>query len=49
MTLINEWDAQGNESIEGVHSLGWVSQDEDICRKFRIIVREYQWVVDLEL
>jgi hypothetical protein len=28
-TLINEWDAQWNESSEGVHSLGWAGQEEE--------------------
>jgi hypothetical protein len=28
-TLINEWDAQGNESSEGVHFLGWEGQEEE--------------------
>jgi hypothetical protein len=30
-TLINEWDAQWIESGEGVHSLGWASQEEESC------------------
>jgi hypothetical protein len=29
-TLIKKWDAQGTEISEGVHSLGWTSQDEEI-------------------
>jgi hypothetical protein len=44
-TLINEWDARWTESSEGVHSLGWVGQEEESWRKFRIVVGEYQWVV----
>jgi hypothetical protein len=28
-TLLNEWDARGAESSEGVHSLGWVVQEEE--------------------
>jgi hypothetical protein len=44
-TLINEWDAQGTESSEGVLSLGWADQEEERWRKFGIVVGEYQWVV----
>ena len=44
-TLINKWDAQWIESIEGVHSLGWVGQEEESWRKFGVFVGEFQWVV----
>jgi hypothetical protein len=41
-TLINKWDAQGIEIIEGVHSLGWTGQEEERWRKIEIVVGEYQ-------
>ena len=44
-TLINEWDAQGIEISEGVHSLGWIGQEEESWWKIRIVVGRYQWVV----
>jgi len=28
-TLINEWDARGTKIGEGVHALGWISQEEE--------------------
>jgi hypothetical protein len=44
-TLINEWDTQGTNISEGVHSLGWVGQEEESWWKIGIVVGEYQWVV----
>ena len=44
-TLINEWDARGTEINEGVHSLGWESQEEEIWWKIGTVVGEFQWVV----
>jgi hypothetical protein len=44
-TLINEWDTQGIEINEGVHSLGWEGQEEERWWKIRIVVGRYQWVV----
>jgi hypothetical protein len=41
-TLINEWDAQGTEIDEGVHSLGWIGQEEENWWKIEIVVEEYQ-------
>jgi hypothetical protein len=32
-TLINEWDARGNEISEGVHSLGWTGQGKRVGGK----------------
>jgi hypothetical protein len=32
-TLVNKWDVRWTEISEGVHSLGWVGQEEDISRK----------------
>jgi hypothetical protein len=32
-TLINEWDTRWTESSEGVHSLGWVGQEEESWRE----------------
>jgi hypothetical protein len=40
-TLINEWDAQGTEISEGVHSLGWEVREEERWWKIRIVVGEY--------
>jgi hypothetical protein len=41
-TLINEWDTQGIEISEGVHSLGWTGQEEESWGKISIDVGEYQ-------
>jgi hypothetical protein len=41
-TLINKWDAIGNEISEGVHSLSWTSQDEESWWKIGVVVGEYQ-------
>jgi hypothetical protein len=42
-TLINEWDARGTESSEGVHSLSLAGQVEESRRKLeeRIVVGEH--------
>jgi hypothetical protein len=48
-TLINEWDARGTKRSEGVHSFGWVGQEEERRRKFGTVLGEYHWVVDLEM
>jgi hypothetical protein len=40
-TPINEWDVRLTKNNEGVHSLGWVGQEEESWGKFRIVVREY--------
>jgi hypothetical protein len=42
---INEWDTRGNNINEGVHSLGWTSQEEERWWKIGIVVGRYQWVV----
>jgi hypothetical protein len=39
--LINECDSPGTEISEGVHSLGWVGQEEDIWWKIERDVGEY--------
>jgi hypothetical protein len=44
-TLINEWDAQGTEISEEVHSLGWEGREEESWWKIGIVVGYYQWVV----
>jgi hypothetical protein len=44
--LINEWDAQGNEIGEEVHSLGWTGREEESGWKIGIVVGEYKWVVE---
>jgi hypothetical protein len=44
-TMINEWDSQGTDIIEGVHSLGWAIREEERWWKIEIVVGEYQWVV----
>jgi hypothetical protein len=44
-TLINEWNAQGIEIIEWVHSLGWAGQEEESWWEIGIVVGEYEWVV----
>jgi hypothetical protein len=41
-TLINEWDDQGTEISEGVHSLGWMGQEEESWWKIKITIRKYQ-------
>jgi hypothetical protein len=41
-TMINEWDSQGIEINEGVHSLGWTGQEEEKWWKIRTIVGKYQ-------
>jgi hypothetical protein len=41
-TLINEWNAQVIEISEGVHSLGWIGQEEESWWRIKIVVREYQ-------
>jgi hypothetical protein len=43
--MINEWDAQGTELSEGVHSLGLAGQEEERWWKIGIVVGEYQGVV----
>jgi hypothetical protein len=45
VTLINEWDAWGNNINEGVHSLGWEVEEEERWWKIKIVVGKYQWVV----
>jgi len=40
-TLINERNARGTKSSEGVHSLGWAGQEEENWKKFGIAVGEY--------
>ena len=44
-TLLNKWDAQENNISEGVHSLGWIGQEEESWWKIRIVVGKYQWDV----
>jgi hypothetical protein len=41
-TLINEWDAQGIDIHERVHSLGREGQEEERWWKIRIVVGEYK-------
>jgi len=41
----NELNARWTKINEGVHSLGWASQEEESWRKFEIVVGEYQWIV----
>jgi hypothetical protein len=44
-TLINEWDAQGTDISEGVHSLGSTGQEEEGWWKIEIVLGRYEWVV----
>jgi hypothetical protein len=40
--LVNEWETQGTNIGEGVHSLGWIVEEEERWWKIKIVVGEYQ-------